>query len=160
MVVSAQVLDRPLHFTFARRFGLQRFGNSSEVTRSELSFSRSTQMLSPPGPAIRHKAATGARWPTSGLKRQDDDLVVSQSAEAAAAFKRAFNARFVSGQALPVGENRCPCAGDLGRAIVCKSRFSASHLDRSMPKQIVRRGNVGPPRAREGGRMYTLPAES
>ena len=66
-VVSAQVLDRPLHFTFARRFGLQRFGSSSEVTRSELSLSRSTQMLSPPGRRILTANCAAAGSATSNF---------------------------------------------------------------------------------------------
>jgi len=44
-----------------------------------------------------------ANFSASGLKRQDDDLVVIESAEAAAAFKPAFDARFASGEALPAG---------------------------------------------------------
>jgi len=35
----------------------------------------------------------------SGLKRQDNDLIVIESAEAAGAFKRAFDTRFASGGA-------------------------------------------------------------
>jgi len=34
------------------------------------------------------------------LKRQDNDLIVIENVEAAAAFKRAFDARFPSGDAL------------------------------------------------------------
>ena len=41
-----------------------------------------------------------ANFSASGLKRQDNDLIVIESAEAAAAFKRAFDARFASGEAL------------------------------------------------------------
>jgi hypothetical protein len=33
------------------------------------------------------------------MKRQDDDLIVIESADAAAAFKHNFDARFASGQA-------------------------------------------------------------
>ncbi len=44
-----------------------------------------------------------ANFSASGLKRQDNDLIVIESAEAAAAFKRAFDARFVGGEALPIG---------------------------------------------------------
>jgi phosphatidylserine/phosphatidylglycerophosphate/cardiolipin synthase-like enzyme len=40
-----------------------------------------------------------ANFSASGLKRQDNDLVVIESAEAATAFKRAFDARFASGEA-------------------------------------------------------------
>jgi hypothetical protein len=42
----------------------------------------------------------GANFSASGLKRQDNDLVVIENAEAAAAFKHAFDARFFSGEAL------------------------------------------------------------
>jgi phosphatidylserine/phosphatidylglycerophosphate/cardiolipin synthase-like enzyme len=38
-----------------------------------------------------------ANFSASGLKREDDDLIVIQSAEAAMAFKRNFEARFISG---------------------------------------------------------------
>jgi phosphatidylserine/phosphatidylglycerophosphate/cardiolipin synthase-like enzyme len=44
-----------------------------------------------------------ANFSASGLKRQDNDLVVIESAGAAAAFKRAFDARFASGEALQAG---------------------------------------------------------
>src|SRR5580704_15860002 len=45
-----------------------------------------------------------ANFSASGLKRQDNDLIVIESAEAASAFKRTFDARFASGgEALPVG---------------------------------------------------------
>jgi phosphatidylserine/phosphatidylglycerophosphate/cardiolipin synthase-like enzyme len=44
-----------------------------------------------------------ANFSASGLKRQDNDLVVIESAEAAAEFKRTFDARFVSGEALFLG---------------------------------------------------------
>jgi hypothetical protein len=37
-----------------------------------------------------------------GLKRQDNDLIVIESAGAAAAFKRTFDARFASVEALSV----------------------------------------------------------
>jgi hypothetical protein len=44
------------------------------------------------------------RVPTwSGLKRQDNDLIVIESAEAAAAFKRAFEGRYASGELLSTG---------------------------------------------------------
>jgi hypothetical protein len=39
--------------------------------------------------------------PASGLKRQDSDLIVIESSGAAAAFKRAFDARFANGKTLP-----------------------------------------------------------
>jgi phosphatidylserine/phosphatidylglycerophosphate/cardiolipin synthase-like enzyme len=41
-----------------------------------------------------------ANFSASGLKRQDNDLIVIDSAGAAAAFKRAFDARFASGEGL------------------------------------------------------------
>jgi phosphatidylserine/phosphatidylglycerophosphate/cardiolipin synthase-like enzyme len=42
-----------------------------------------------------------ANFSASGLKRQDNDLVVIESAGAAAAFERNFEARFATGQLLP-----------------------------------------------------------
>jgi len=51
--------------------------------------------------------ATGAaNFSATGLKRQDNDLGVIENAEAAAAFKRAFDARFAAGETLPNGANR------------------------------------------------------
>jgi phosphatidylserine/phosphatidylglycerophosphate/cardiolipin synthase-like enzyme len=47
--------------------------------------------------------AGAANFSASGLKRQDNDLIIIESAEAAAAFRRAFDARFVTGEALQVG---------------------------------------------------------
>ena len=44
-----------------------------------------------------------ANFSASGLKRQDNDLIVIESAEAAASFKRNFDARFASGEALSAG---------------------------------------------------------
>ena len=41
-----------------------------------------------------------ANFSASGLKRQDNDLIVIESAEAAASFKRNFDARFANGEAL------------------------------------------------------------
>jgi phosphatidylserine/phosphatidylglycerophosphate/cardiolipin synthase-like enzyme len=41
-----------------------------------------------------------ANFSASGLKRQDNDLIVIESAGAAASFKRNFDARFASGEAL------------------------------------------------------------
>jgi len=52
------------------------------------------------GQLLRTGAAT---FSASGLKRQDNDLIVIESAEAAAAFKRAFDARFASSEALVAG---------------------------------------------------------
>jgi phosphatidylserine/phosphatidylglycerophosphate/cardiolipin synthase-like enzyme len=43
-----------------------------------------------------------ANFSASGLKRQDNDLVVIESAEAAVAFKRNFEARFASGDTLSI----------------------------------------------------------
>jgi len=52
--------------------------------------------------AIIGDLRTGAaNFSASGLKRQDNDLIVIESAEAAAAFKRAFNARYASGEVRP-----------------------------------------------------------
>jgi phosphatidylserine/phosphatidylglycerophosphate/cardiolipin synthase-like enzyme len=45
-----------------------------------------------------------ANFSASGLKRQDNDLIVIESAGAAASFKRNFDARFVTGEALPAGQ--------------------------------------------------------
>jgi phosphatidylserine/phosphatidylglycerophosphate/cardiolipin synthase-like enzyme len=45
-----------------------------------------------------HVLRTGAaNFSASGLKREDDDLIVIESTEAAMAFKRNFEARFASG---------------------------------------------------------------
>ena len=41
-----------------------------------------------------------ANFSASGLKREDNDLIVIESAEAAAAFKHNFEARFASGETL------------------------------------------------------------
>jgi phosphatidylserine/phosphatidylglycerophosphate/cardiolipin synthase-like enzyme len=41
-----------------------------------------------------------ANFSASGLERQDNDLIVIESAEAAASFKRNFDARFASGEVL------------------------------------------------------------
>ena len=47
-----------------------------------------------------HLLHTGAaNVSASGLKRQDNDLIVIESAEAAGAFRRAFDTRFASGGA-------------------------------------------------------------
>jgi hypothetical protein len=43
-------------------------------------------------------------FPVSGLNRQI--LIMIESAKVAAAFKRAFDERFASREALPVGANR------------------------------------------------------
>jgi hypothetical protein len=56
------------------------------------------------GKLLQTLLRTGAaNFSASGLKRQDNDLIVIESAEAAAAFKRTFEARFASGKALPIG---------------------------------------------------------
>ena len=47
-----------------------------------------------------------ANFSASGLKRQDNDLIVIESAGAAASFKRNFEARYASGEALAVGAAR------------------------------------------------------
>jgi phosphatidylserine/phosphatidylglycerophosphate/cardiolipin synthase-like enzyme len=44
-----------------------------------------------------------ANFSASGLKRQDNDLIVIESAEAAASFKHNFDARFAAGEALSAG---------------------------------------------------------
>jgi phosphatidylserine/phosphatidylglycerophosphate/cardiolipin synthase-like enzyme len=44
-----------------------------------------------------------ANFSASGLKRQDNDLIVIESAGAAASFKHNFDARFASGEALSAG---------------------------------------------------------
>jgi phosphatidylserine/phosphatidylglycerophosphate/cardiolipin synthase-like enzyme len=47
-----------------------------------------------------------ANFSASGLKRQDNDLIVIENAEAAAAFKHTFDAQFTSGEALAAGARR------------------------------------------------------
>ncbi len=47
-----------------------------------------------------------ANFSASGLKRQDNDLIVIESAGAAASFKRNFDARYASGEALAAGAKR------------------------------------------------------
>jgi phosphatidylserine/phosphatidylglycerophosphate/cardiolipin synthase-like enzyme len=47
-----------------------------------------------------------ANFSASGLERQDNDLIVIENAEAAAAFKREFDAQFASGAALAAGVTR------------------------------------------------------
>jgi phosphatidylserine/phosphatidylglycerophosphate/cardiolipin synthase-like enzyme len=42
-----------------------------------------------------------ANFSASGLKRQDNDLIIIESADAAAAFKRDFEAQFANGETLP-----------------------------------------------------------
>ena len=44
-----------------------------------------------------------ANFSASGLKRQDNDLIVIESADAAIKFKRAFETRFESGEGLSYG---------------------------------------------------------
>jgi phosphatidylserine/phosphatidylglycerophosphate/cardiolipin synthase-like enzyme len=44
-----------------------------------------------------------ANFSASGLNRQDKDLIVIESAEAAASFKRNFDARFATGETLSTG---------------------------------------------------------
>ena len=43
-----------------------------------------------------------ANFSASGLKRQDNDLIIIESAGAAAAFKHNFEARFATGEALQI----------------------------------------------------------
>ncbi len=52
-----------------------------------------------------------ANFSASGLKRQDNDLVVIESADAAAAFKRNFEVRFASGRPIQ------PQPGELNPAV-------------------------------------------
>jgi phosphatidylserine/phosphatidylglycerophosphate/cardiolipin synthase-like enzyme len=49
------------------------------------------------------RTGAAANFSASGLKRQDNDLIVIESAGAAASFKRNFDARFASGEALSAG---------------------------------------------------------
>jgi hypothetical protein len=51
-------------------------------------------------PHFSGAAYFAANCSASGLKRQVNDLIVIESAGAAAAFKRAFDARFASGETL------------------------------------------------------------
>jgi hypothetical protein len=52
----------------------------------------------------KRRLRTGAaNFSASGLKRQDNDLIVIESAGAAASFKRNFEARFASGEVLTAG---------------------------------------------------------
>jgi phosphatidylserine/phosphatidylglycerophosphate/cardiolipin synthase-like enzyme len=55
------------------------------------------------GRALRSGAAN---FSASGLKRQDNDLIVIESTEAATAFKHNFEARFASGDTLSLGADR------------------------------------------------------
>jgi phosphatidylserine/phosphatidylglycerophosphate/cardiolipin synthase-like enzyme len=47
-----------------------------------------------------------ANFSASGLKRQDNDLIVIESAAAAAAFKHAFDVQYDTGEALAAGAKR------------------------------------------------------
>jgi len=49
---------------------------------------------------------SAANFSASGLKRQDNDLIVIESAEAAGAFKWAFDARFAGGEGLSIKERQ------------------------------------------------------
>ena len=49
------------------------------------------------------KRTSAANFPPSGRKRQDKDLIVIESAGAAAAVKHNFDARFASGETLSFG---------------------------------------------------------
>jgi phosphatidylserine/phosphatidylglycerophosphate/cardiolipin synthase-like enzyme len=44
-----------------------------------------------------------ANFSASGLKRQDNDLIVLKDAQAATKFKHVFEARFASGEILSIG---------------------------------------------------------
>jgi hypothetical protein len=44
-----------------------------------------------------------ANFSASGLKRQDNDLIVIETTSATRAFKRASDVRFAGGEALPSG---------------------------------------------------------
>jgi phosphatidylserine/phosphatidylglycerophosphate/cardiolipin synthase-like enzyme len=44
-----------------------------------------------------------ANFSASGLKRQDNDLIIIESTVAAANFRRAFETRFASGEGFPCG---------------------------------------------------------
>ena len=46
-----------------------------------------------------------ANFSASGLKRQDNDLIVIKDAQAAAKFKHAFQARFASGEVISLAES-------------------------------------------------------
>lgn len=48
----------------------------------------------------RRMRTRAANFSASGLKHQDNDLIVIENAGAAAAFKRTFDARFASGQSI------------------------------------------------------------
>jgi phosphatidylserine/phosphatidylglycerophosphate/cardiolipin synthase-like enzyme len=50
--------------------------------------------------------AGAANFSASGLKRQDNDLIVIESPGAATSFKRNFEARYASGEALTAGTRR------------------------------------------------------
>jgi phosphatidylserine/phosphatidylglycerophosphate/cardiolipin synthase-like enzyme len=53
-----------------------------------------------------HLLRTGAaNFSASGLKRQDNDLIVITDTQAAAKFKHAFEARFASGVSLSLAES-------------------------------------------------------
>jgi hypothetical protein len=64
----------------------------------------------PPSPAATADGIDGrllrtgaANFSASGLKRQDNDLIVIESVDAAAAFKRNFDAQFAEGDPLARG---------------------------------------------------------
>jgi hypothetical protein len=65
--------------------------------------------------------AGAANFSASGLKRQDNDLIVLESAGSAAMFKRACDARFSGGENLSLGgDNGEKCdrfAVETGRAV-------------------------------------------
>ena len=49
-----------------------------------------------------------ANFSASGLKRQDNDLIVIESPEASRVFTRAFKARYASGELLSTGAKKWP----------------------------------------------------
>ena len=54
-----------------------------------------------------HLLRTGAaNFSASGLKRQDNDLIVIKDAQTAAKFEHAFEARFASGSSLSLAESK------------------------------------------------------
>jgi len=59
-----------------------------------------------------------ANFSASGLKRQDNDLIMIESAVAAAAFKRTFDARFAAGKLCRLARNSRLVLG----SILCLAR--------------------------------------
>jgi phosphatidylserine/phosphatidylglycerophosphate/cardiolipin synthase-like enzyme len=65
--------------------------------RIEIAFAMHLKSYQIDGRLLRTGAAN---FSASGLKRQDNDLIVIESAEAAAVFKHTFEAQFASGEGL------------------------------------------------------------